>query len=82
MSEWQIAKIKRARLGYEDHGILTCYLDLDYGGAGQSAGGFALDEFDPETKRRVGTAFGAEFIIRLLRAVGVKEWSQLEGRTI
>ena len=34
------AVIQSTMLGYEDHGILTCFLHLDYSGAGQGFGGY------------------------------------------
>lgn len=83
-----IAKIHSAALGWEDHGIFTCMLRLDYGHSAQGAGGYALDEFvkGPDDSysrgRRWGTAAGMEFIIRLMRACGVNDWSELKGRTI
>jgi hypothetical protein len=80
-----IAKIRKATLGWEDHGIFTCMLDLDYGAIGQGAGGYALDEpvhVDGEFVGRVGTAYGMNWIIRLMRAVGVNDWSELQGRTV
>lgn len=79
----RIAKIESTRLGLEDHGIFTAYIALDYGDGGhQSAGGFSLDDFDPEKKHRVGTAFGMEWIRRAMKACGVESWEQLEGRTV
>lgn len=82
----QIAKIERASLGWEDHGIFTCMLDLNYGGSGQGTGGYALDEprRDGEGQHigRFGTAFGMEFIIRVMRACGVQDWSKVTGRTV
>ena len=82
----KIAKIERVTLGWEDHGIFTCMLHLNYGHSGQGAGGYCLDEplrgGDDKFIRRVGTAAGMEFIVRVMRAVGVGDWSELEGKTI
>lgn len=82
----QIAKIRKVRLGWEDHGILTCMVDLDYGGSGQNAGGYSLDEplLDDAEQfiGRCGTAFGMEWIARLMRAAGVEDFSEVEGRTV
>ena len=36
------AIIKSTMLGTKDHGIMTCYLYLDYGGEGQAFGGSSL----------------------------------------
>jgi hypothetical protein len=74
------AVIDGTMLGVEDHGILTAFVYLDYGdGIHQGFGGYALDEYDRERKRRKGTAFGAEFIRDLLDAVGVSQWEKLKG---
>lgn len=80
--ERHVAKITRTFLGVEDHGIFTVNLWLDYGGSQQGAGGYALDSYDERIKRRVGTADGMEFVIRVLRACGVQSWEELKGRTI
>jgi hypothetical protein len=78
----KIAKITDVRLGWEDHGIFTSYLILDYGGSGQGTGAYGLDQYDKETKKRHGTAYGCDFIIRTMQACGVDEWSKIKGRTI
>jgi hypothetical protein len=73
------ARIKGTTLGIEDHGILTAFIDLDYGSGGQSFGGRSLDEWDEAAKRRVGHAFGSEFILQVLRTLGVSSWEKLPG---
>ncbi len=80
-----IARIESTMLGTEDHGILTCYLFVDYGGSGQGIGGYALDEWKgPKSSegRRVGTAYGMEFVARTMKACGVSSWEKVKGRTI
>lgn len=81
-----IAKITDTMLGVEDHGILTCYLTVDYGGSGQLIGGYGLDnpvkDENGKFLRREGTAFGMEFIARVIRACGVMKWEDVKGRTI
>ena len=81
------AQIKSTMLGYEDHGILTCSICLDYGdSSGQSFGGYTLDapRKDPAGKflGRFGTAYGAEFIAKILNTVGVQTWEELKGNHI
>lgn len=78
----EIAKIESTFLGVEDHGIFTAMLNVNYGGSGQGIGGYSLDDYDPERKTRIGTAFGAEFIKRVLGVCGVSEWEKVKGRTI
>jgi len=82
----QIAKIRKAYFGVEDHGLLACYLDFDFGGSGQGTGGHCLDEpiHDESGKflRREGTAYGMQFLAAVMRAAGVDSWDKLEGRTV
>ena len=65
------AQIKGTRLGYEDHGILTCSLELDYGGGGQVFGNYDLR----------GKLL-AKWVKAILDVVGVKEWEELPGNYI
>lgn len=78
-AEIKNAKITSTHLGNEDHAIFTAYLSLDFGGSAQSFGGYALDEYDKDKKRRVGTAFGTEFIKAILRTLEVETWEKLPG---
>lgn len=81
----RIAKITETHLGWQDHGILTAMIHLSYGGGSmQWTPGHFCDEtlgHDADFKRR-GTAYGMEFIARLMRACGVNQWENLKGRTI
>ena len=79
MSEIVNAKITSTHLGTEDHGIFTCYLTIEWPGAGCSFGGYALDQYDASTKARIGTAYGMEFIRLAMAAVGVSRWEKLPG---
>ena len=70
-----LARIKGAWIGREDHGILTSYLDLEYGepghklgSTGQGFGGYGL-----------GGPYLAAWVEGCLAAVGVDRWDRLEG---
>lgn len=77
------AKITSTSLGYEDHGILTFGLCLDIsGGGGVIYGGFALDGYDKEKKKRVCDAKSMECITEIMNVVGVKNWEDLKGKYI
>lgn len=79
----ELAKIEDTFLGIEDHGIFTAQVFVKYGSFGsQGVGGYSLDAYKPEQKKRIGTAFGAEFIKRVLKVGGVDSWEKLKGRTI
>jgi len=86
MGEIRNAKITGTTLGYEDHGILTCFLHLDYGDSGQGFGGWTLDNpvKDSEGKfiNRVGTEAGMMFIKEVIDVLEVKSWEKLKGEYI
>ena len=92
--EAQIAKVESTMLGVEDHGLLTAVLMFDLGTSAQGTPGYALDGMVKRTRfagkyddgsgehGRVGSAYGMEFVRRLLMACGVDRWEQLPGRTV
>lgn len=69
-------------LGFEDHDIFTCYLNLDYGDLYQSAGGYALDEYCESTKRRIWHSFGSHLIMQILKTLEIRNWEKLKGEKI
>ena len=76
------AIIKSARISNDDHGLLSAWLDLDYGGSGQGFGGFALylpASFTHSTNQR---NYAGHFIWRCMEIAQVDEWSKLTGKTI
>jgi len=77
--ETKNAIIKSAIIEIEDHGILTAWLNLDYGGGGQGFGGYALQSNGWDEP---GPNIAGLFIRRVLDTVGVREWNSLEGQTI
>lgn len=76
------AIINTTYLGIDDHGIMTCFLHLDYGASGQSFGGYFLDEYNKVQKQRVGIAFGMNFIISILKTLNITSWEMLKGKHI
>lgn len=79
----QNAVIESVRLTSDDHGLLSAWLFLDYGGSGQGFGGYTLylpDSFlhhDP-----AGPNFAGHFIWRCMEIGGVTEWMALPGKTV
>jgi hypothetical protein len=69
-TEIRNAKITHTFLGREDHGIMTCFLHLDYGGAGQGFGGYNFNS---------KTFYGMHFIQEILNTLGVDTWEELPG---
>src|SRR3990167_6366875 len=76
------AKIVSTMLGYEDRGILTCLLNLDYGGVMRGFGGYGLDEWDEGLQARVGSVRCGEFIAQILKVAGVDKWENLVGKHV
>lgn len=84
MSEIDIknARIESTMLGIEDHGILTCWISLDYGSSGQGFGGYPFDKPDKKTGKRVGLSQMGTYIRRILEILGVDTWEELPGKHI
>src|SRR6516164_741748 len=79
MNRIENCRIKSTMLGNEDHGIFTCYLYLEGDGWGCGFGGYAMDVWTESKKRRVGSAYGMEFIKAILRTLELERWEQLPG---
>lgn len=82
MSHFLNAKITSTSLGYEDHGIFTCSLCLEGDGWGGNYGGYALDSFDRQKGKRVGTAMGFDAVIELMKTLEVETWESLKGKYV
>lgn len=68
------ARITSSDIFIEDHGILTAFLYLDFGGTSQGFGGYNL-----ESK---GANYCAAFIRGVLDVIGEYHWSKLAGKVI
>lgn len=72
MIEIRNALVSSTTLGYEDHGILTAFLNLDYGGGShQSFGGHVLTD-----------KYLAIFVTRVLDTLGVRSWESVKGSMV
>lgn len=79
----KLAKINKASLEIKERGILNFWIHVDYEeGMSQGVGGIALDTYDSEKERRVGTAYGCEVIRRLLIALDVNDFSEMKGKMV
>jgi len=77
------ALIVSATLTTADHGLLSGWLSLDYGGAGQNFGGYSL--YLPKGFKHhnlLGPNYAGHFIYRVMQIADVTEWGQLKGKTI
>lgn len=83
MIETKNAVIENATITNDDHGLLSAWVYLDYGGSGQGFGGFAL--YLPKSFKHHdvgGPNYAGHFIWRVMEIAGVSEWSKLKGKTI
>ena len=76
------AKITRTMLGRDDHGIMTFMIFVEFCGAGCGIGGYAIDQYDRDTERRVFSVKSLEAISKILETVGVDTWENLKGQYI
>lgn len=75
------AIIKSVRLTSDDHGLLSCWLYLDYGGCSQGFGGWAL--YLPKSFRHhTLNSIAGHFIFRCMEIADVTEWDKMVGKTI
>lgn len=82
MSRKELGKVKSVKLAREGHGILTCFVTLDFGGTEQGFGGVALDVYEKVAKIRKGTAAGMDWIVRLLRLFDADSLDSIVGKTV
>ena len=75
------AIIESTQLTSDDHGCLSAWVHLNYGGSGQGFGGYALYLPKDCTHHKLGSVAG-HFIWRVMEIAGVTEWSKLPGKTI
>ena len=66
------AKIFDTMLGIEDHGIMTAFVYLDYGGSRQGFGGYALAS---------GESMHL-FVKNVLKIAGTDKWESLKGKVV
>jgi hypothetical protein len=75
------AIIEAATIAADDHGCLSVWLHLDYGGTGQGFGGYAL--YLPKSfKHHHLNGPAGHFIWRVMEVAGVTKWDDLVGKTV
>lgn len=77
------AVIESAKITNDDHGLLSAWLSLDYGGSGQGFGGYAL--YLPSSFTHHNPCdhnYAGHFIWRVMEIAGVSDWANLPGKTV
>lgn len=84
MSEIENARITKADLSMEDHGVLTMDLILEGNGWGCVFGGYVLGHgwLGADEKDFKGSAAGTEAIMQIMNVVGVSRFSELQGKYV
>lgn len=78
-----LARVKSVRTSIKDHGCLTFWVAVEYeNGNCQNVGGLALDTWNKDFECRVGTAYGCEMLIQLLKFFNVDDLSGVSDRLI
>ncbi len=84
----ELGLIRKAFLGYEEHGLFTFQIEFDFGVSMQGFGNYVIgvkkgnSEFHHPygESTDIRNIYGAEALMRLLDAVGVNSWDELVGR--
>ena len=75
------AVIEDASLSSRDHGLLSSYVMLDYGGVTQGFGGYCLYLPKSFTHHTLQSVAG-HWIWSVMEVAEVSDWSKLKGRTV
>lgn len=78
----EIGRVQEGFVGIEDHGIFAIAVKVKCASCFQGYGHFAIDDYDPKVKRRVGSAVGCEVLRRLHAFFGVSELRYAVGQAI
>lgn len=76
------AIIESATITSDDHGCLSAWVYLDYGGSGQGFGGYALYLPKSWKHHQKNTGYAGHFIWRVMEVAGVTKWENLKGKTV
>lgn len=78
----ELASVESTHLGYEDHGIGTAILTFTGPGWRQANEPRGLSDYDKETKRQRGTAYGFDVVLRVIEVLGVDAWEKIAGKRV
>ncbi len=73
--------IESVTLSSDDHGCLSSWVQIDYGGSCQGFGGYAL--YLPKSfSHHALMSHAGHFIFRVMEIAGVSSWDKVKGRSI
>lgn len=76
------AVISSAIIDMGDRGLLTSWVNLDYGGSGQGFGGYSLYLPKSYSHHTIKGDFAGHFIFRCMEIAGVESWDKMKGKTV
>lgn len=76
----ELGIIDEVTLRIEDHGLMQLMVCFDFGGTHQCYDLGILDTYRKKKGRRIGTAYGLDVILQLLRYFKVDELHKIKGR--
>lgn len=76
------AIIESVSLTMEDHGLLSSWLYLSYGGTSQGFGGYSLYLPKSFKHHKADAGYAGHWIARCLEVADVTSWDKLKGKTI
>lgn len=81
-TEIKNAIIESVTIDMGDRGLLTAWLNLNYGGSGQGFGGFSL--YLPKSYAHFTEKgdFAGHFLFRCMEIAGVESWDKMKGKTV
>lgn len=79
----QVGRIESTYLGWEDHGIVTAYLGVNLDdGSFRQVGGYCLANYNADTNEQEGTSFGLDHVMATMKAINVRSWEEVKGKSI
>lgn len=81
MTEIKNAIIESVSIDDADRGLLTAWLQLNYGGSGQGFGGYSL-YLPASYKHHELSSHAGHFIWRCMEIAGVSSWDKMKGKTV
>lgn len=76
------AVITTTSITNDDHGVLSAWIHLDYGGSSQGFGGYSLYLPEIFTHSQNQPNYAGHFIWRVMEMAEVSRWDDLKGKTV
>lgn len=78
----QIQNASITKISIDREHCLTAWVFVQGDGWGCGFGGYSLDTWNEQKQARIGTAYGMEFIKRIMETLESETWEGLAGKSI